>query len=55
MKYEANSWYVSQAAETRHQEEVDRAVRPCEVRGPAPLRAVAALLAVQWRRQHLEL
>lgn len=46
---------VSAAVETGHQEEVDRQVRPRQVRGPAPDRDVGPLFAVQRRRQHMEL
>lgn len=46
---------VFEASEVGYQEEADGAVRPREVRGPASDGAVASVLAIQRRRQHMEL
>lgn len=46
---------VFEASEVGYQEEADGAVGPREVRGPASDRAVAPVLVVQRRRQHMEL
>lgn len=48
-------YYVASAVEIGHQEEVDGAVGSRQVRGPASHGALAAVLALQRRRQHLEL
>lgn len=47
--------YVSEAIETRYQEEADCAFGSREMRGPTPVGAMVALLSLQRRCEHLEL
>lgn len=39
---------IKNAVTLGYQEEVDGEVRPCQVRGSTPLRAMASMLSVQW-------
>lgn len=47
--------YVPKAVAPGYQEEVDSEVGPRQVRGPASDGAMAAVLPVQRRREHMEL